>query len=205
MNWPPVTIDAAPAVLNTNDKAMWALGFNEALETIRAAQPGQLGPVFHVSRVGVSSEFGGDTYTLKLHCHDRDHAETLKRRLLEERMMPGPFPAQFAEQAESIDTGKLAQAMSWLGLSAPSGEMLSWWVGREVNRLLDAVLDQREAMRDVQPVAWIVYAPNGNVRLWSTEQRQANECAEANGLTVTPVYASRSSAVPSGVRENSNG
>jgi hypothetical protein len=39
MRWNPVTIDAAPPVLNMNDKAMWVLGFNEALETIRAAQP----------------------------------------------------------------------------------------------------------------------------------------------------------------------
>jgi hypothetical protein len=39
MNWTPVTIEAAPAVLNTNDKAMWVLGFNEALDTIRAAGP----------------------------------------------------------------------------------------------------------------------------------------------------------------------
>jgi hypothetical protein len=31
------TIKDAPAVLNTNDRAMWVLGFNEALERCRAA------------------------------------------------------------------------------------------------------------------------------------------------------------------------
>jgi hypothetical protein len=39
MNWPPATIEAAPLQLNLNDKAMWVLGFNEALDTIRAASP----------------------------------------------------------------------------------------------------------------------------------------------------------------------
>jgi hypothetical protein len=144
---------------------------------------------FHISRIGVTSKFGGDTYTFKAYFQTPDAARTARAMLEDKALQPGPFPARFAEQGECIDCRKLEQAMSWLGLSGPSGEMLSWWVGREVNRLLDAVLEQREAMRDMQPVAYVVYAPNGNVRLWSTEQRQANECAEANGLAVTPLYS----------------
>jgi hypothetical protein len=103
----------------------------------------KLGPAFAVSRVGAATKYGGTTYTIKVHFHTRDHAETVRRLLEEEPLPPGPFPAQFAAQAELIDTQKLEQALAWLGCSAPSGEILSWWVGREVNHLLDAVLEQR--------------------------------------------------------------
>lgn len=34
-----VTIKDAPAVLNINDRAMWVLGFNAAVEAIRGAPP----------------------------------------------------------------------------------------------------------------------------------------------------------------------
>ena len=34
-----VTIADAPAVLNTNDKAMWVLGYNEAVEAAEKERP----------------------------------------------------------------------------------------------------------------------------------------------------------------------
>jgi hypothetical protein len=46
------------------------------------------------------------------------------------------------------------------------------------------------ACASAAPVAWVVHTPNGNVRLWSHDQHEANRCADANGLTVTPLYAS---------------
>ena len=112
----------------------------------------KLGPAFAVSRVGAATKYGGTTYTIKVHFHTRDHAEVVKRLLEKESLPAGPFPAQFAAQAELIDTEKLAQALAWLGCSAPSDEMLSWWVGREVNRLLDAVLEQRAEVQRARGV-----------------------------------------------------
>jgi hypothetical protein len=123
------------------------------LKLVRAAAPTvNMGPAFAVSRVGEATKYGGTTYTIKAHFHTRDHAEVTRRLLEEHALPPGPFPAQLAEQAELIDTAKLTLAMAWLGLSGPSGDMLRWWVGREVNRVLDAVLDQKAQVQAARGV-----------------------------------------------------
>lgn len=115
--------------------------FADRIRAEEREQPKQLGSAFHVSRVGVSSQFGGDTYTIKAHFHTRDHAEVARRLLEAQPLPPGPFPQQAADQAELIDLDKLHTALVWYGYAPPcTKEMLGWWVGREVNRLLDAVL-----------------------------------------------------------------
>jgi Lar family restriction alleviation protein len=40
-----------------------------------------------------------------------------------------------------------------------------------------------------EPVAWVVYAPNGDVRLWSQSGDVATAYADARDLTCTPLYA----------------
>lgn len=115
----------------------------------------KLGPAFAVSRIGAATKYGGTTYTLKAHFHTRDHAETVRRLLEEQPLPPGPFPEQAAAQAESIDLDKLRRALVWHGYAPPTHEMLGWWVGREVNRLLDLVLrakDDLEAERRTRSV-----------------------------------------------------
>lgn len=41
----------------------------------------KIGAAFHVSRVGVSSQFGGDTFTIKAHFHTKEQAELAKQLL----------------------------------------------------------------------------------------------------------------------------
>lgn len=38
------------------------------------------------------------------------------------------------------------------------------------------------------PVAWAVFAPNGNVRLWSQNSEAVREYADSNGFPVTPLF-----------------
>lgn len=39
------------------------------------------------------------------------------------------------------------------------------------------------------PVAWAIFTPDGNARLWGTLQPHVQKAADAEGLTVTPLYA----------------
>jgi len=39
-----------------------------------------------------------------------------------------------------------------------------------------------------KPVAWAVFADNGNVRLWSTDCEALRKFATDNGLCLTPLY-----------------
>jgi hypothetical protein len=48
-----------------------------------------IGPAFHVSRVGLSSQFGGDTFTIKAHFHTREQAE-LAKVFLEQHALARP-------------------------------------------------------------------------------------------------------------------
>lgn len=43
--------------------------------------------------------------------------------------------------------------------------------------------------RRVMPRAWAVFAPNGNVRLWSTDSEPVRKLAEEEGLPLVPLYA----------------
>lgn len=40
-----------------------------------------------------------------------------------------------------------------------------------------------------EPKAWAIFAPNGNVRLWSTDPEPVRKLAAAEGLPLTPLYA----------------
>lgn len=42
--------------------------------------------------------------------------------------------------------------------------------------------------RRVMPRAWAVFAPNGNVRLWSTDSEPVRKLAEKEGLPLVPLY-----------------
>ena len=42
--------------------------------------------------------------------------------------------------------------------------------------------------RRVVPLAWVVFAPNGNVRLWSQESEPARKFAEEQSLQLVPLY-----------------
>lgn len=99
-----------------------------------------MGPAFNVSKVVESDKFGGTTCAIKVHFHERVHAEKASYLLRCEKLAPGPYPQQYADQAELIDINKLEEALVWHGCSTPVREMMSWWVGREVNRLIDRVL-----------------------------------------------------------------
>ena len=158
----------------------------------------QFAQAMHVSRVGVSSQFGGDTYTIKVHFHTRDHAEVVKRLLEKETLLPGPFPQQAADQADLIDIDKLRRACVWYGYAPPGQELLGWWVGREVNRLLDLILAAKEAKEHrvracdgAQPVAWLheFTDPHDGTRRRATWMNPPHDYDLQPGDTVTPLYA----------------
>jgi Lar family restriction alleviation protein len=46
-----------------------------------------------------------------------------------------------------------------------------------------------------EPVAWVVYAPNGDVRLWSQSGDVATAYAEVRDLICTPLYAGAGEAI----------
>ena len=41
----------------------------------------------------------------------------------------------------------------------------------------------------MKPVAWAIFAENGNIRIWSPANESIEKMAERDGLTVTPLYA----------------
>lgn len=46
----------------------------------------------------------------------------------------------------------------------------------------------RQVERRVMPRAWAVFAPNGNVRVWSTDSGPVRKLAEEEGLPLVPLY-----------------
>jgi hypothetical protein len=40
-----------------------------------------------------------------------------------------------------------------------------------------------------RPVAWALFAPNGNIRMWSTDSEAVRKVAAAEGWPLTPLYA----------------
>lgn len=128
--------------------------------------------------------------------------------------LTGPDAEQIPEPPRARPTPPsahpaLAAANEWAELTAdwdrlPFGTRAYYDALAKCDAAWERIAAAVRAPADATPAAWVVYAPNGNVRLWSTEQRRANECAEANGLTVTPLYAHppADSAVPDGVPRN---
>lgn len=41
----------------------------------------------------------------------------------------------------------------------------------------------------MKPVAWAIFAENGNIRMWSETSEAVEKLAEREGLTVTPLYS----------------
>jgi hypothetical protein len=76
----------------------------------------RIGPAFHVSRVGTSSQFGGDTFTIKAHFHSREQAELAKRLLETETLGLQPRDAELVELAEKHAIRSLT-----------NGQESRWW------------------------------------------------------------------------------
>ena len=45
------------------------------------------------------------------------------------------------------------------------------------------------AQQGQEPVAWAIFTDEGNARMWSTLQPHVQRLADAEGLTITPLYA----------------
>lgn len=45
--------------------------------------------------------------------------------------------------------------------------------------------------RSVRPVAWAVFAPNGNIRMWSQDPAPVRKLADDEGLPLVPLYAGK--------------
>ena len=60
----------------------------------------KIGAAFHVSSVGVSSRFGGDTFTLKAHFHTRGQAELAKKLLETETLLAVPRDTELVALAK---------------------------------------------------------------------------------------------------------
>lgn len=57
----------------------------------------------------------------------------------------------------------------------------------EFDAARDALTDLRtvRAQAKATPIAWAVFAPNGNIRMWSTNSKEVSEFAERAGLPLT--------------------
>lgn len=55
-------------------------------------------------------------------------------------------------------------------------------ISTEVNML------KRESV-SMEPVAWAIFAANGNIRIWSPDQEPVRKVAEREGLPVVPLYS----------------
>lgn len=51
-------------------------------------------------------------------------------------------------------------------------------------------LDEALAQPQQEPVAWAIFTNAGNARMWSTFQPHLQKLADAEGLTITPLYTS---------------
>lgn len=60
------------------------------------------------------------------------------------------------------------------------------------------------APRQQQPVAWVVFAENGNVRLWGPDQAGPQAFADARGLVCEPVYRAQAALVAQGIEQGSS-
>ena len=49
-------------------------------------------------------------------------------------------------------------------------------------------LQQALAQPQQEPVAWAIFTDAGNARMWSTFQPHLQKLADAEGLTITPLY-----------------
>lgn len=47
----------------------------------------------------------------------------------------------------------------------------------------------------MKPVAWALFAPNGNIRMWSTDSEAVRKVAAAEGWPLTPLYPGPVAAV----------
>jgi len=76
----------------------------------------------------------------------------------------------------NIDEDQLRQLCEALG-----------WQGGTFWQVLETV--KHLAAQSSTPVAWAVFVPNGNIRMWSTNTEVIQQFAADNGVAVTPLYA----------------
>lgn len=73
-------------------------------------------------------------------------------------------------------------------------------VGERWNQFSAAIAVAEMVLRDYvapEPVAYMAFASNGNVRIWAAKNnRGAKEAAEKNGMVLQPVYANPVAAQP---------
>lgn len=69
------------------------------------------------------------------------------------------------------------------------------WQGGTFWQVLETV--KHLASQSATPVAWAVFAPNGNIRMWSRDSEAIHKFAADNGVGVTPLYANPPSPSPS--------
>ena len=91
------------------------------------------------------------------------------------------------EALESCDTGHITDGSR------------QWYDERLVDKAITA-LQEVLAQPQQEPVAWAIFTDAGNARMWSTFQPHLQKLADAEGLTITPLYTSPTAqSLPFGV------
>ena len=79
-------------------------------------------------------------------------------------------------------------------MSTEAMKLAKAWFER--NTYGDEAVDVYEALCEAlaqpqqEPVAWAIFTNAGNARMWSTFQPHLQKLADAEGLTITPLYTS---------------
>jgi hypothetical protein len=64
-----------------------------------------------------------------------------------------------------------------------------WATEKEAAEALTALTQLEAMVGEQKPVAYAIFAENGNIRLWSTESQHVKRIAQEKGLSLVPLYA----------------
>lgn len=92
-------------------------------------------------------------------------------------------------------TGRVAATVAAV---PPAKESFDQWLENPYTKALQASIENDYVPKQgaasppvpaAEPVAWAVFAPNGNIRLWSQDSEHVRAYAAGFGFEVTPLYA----------------
>lgn len=119
-----------------------------------------------------------------------------------------PYPLREALQ-DAINALEEIALAGMSGTGQESDEAMTAWPARRAREFISAAARALEPAKaaltqstsaakvEPQPVAWAIFTESGNARMWSTLQPHVQKLADAEGLTVTPLYAApRAQAQP---------
>jgi hypothetical protein len=97
------------------------------------------------------------------------------------------------EMQTSIEADRVLLGDDFRAIRERLQNSVNWMMEGRNTGLCPGVADFQALIRlidaSAQPVAWAVFAPNGNCRMWSQSNDYIKAFAEQEGLPLTPLYA----------------